>query len=123
MGKYYGIFCSIAVFLFGLLFLLTGVSSCNAENGLIDDAKDFGKETAVVRYYMDDDLVNAKINYIRVKKNEEFYLVEIPYKAGYMFKGLVDSMGNLYVDAGGTSLIMITGDVTEILLYPQFVKL
>ena len=114
----------IAVVSFFLALTIAGISSCvNAKKQIKNDQK-YGQNTLVVRIYMDNDIDNAKISFLRITQENNKVgskLATMPEKNGYVFAGLYDGIdyvaANWYVGSDGSILQPL---YDGIVLYPVF---
>lgn len=109
MKKYYGFGFLIAIVGFFLALAIAGISSCTKANNQIDSDKNYGQNTIIVRYYMDNDIENARISFLRLRKEDNKVgskLETMPTKKGYTFAGLYDGTdyinSNWYVGSDGS---------------------
>ena len=119
MKKYYGFGFLIAIVGFFLALAIAGISSCNKASNQIDSDKNYGQNTIIVRYYMDNDIDNAKISFIRLRKEDNKVgskLGTMPIKNGYTFAGLYDgadyNSSTWYVGSDGSILQPLYDGIT-----------
>ena len=122
---YYIIGAIVAVVLFLIMLTITSISATVAAKKEIKDTKQYGKDTIVIRCYMDDDYDNAVVKYVRISPKNATNLDAkyIPEKEGYDFCGYYDSAdytsGNVVVTANGF-FVKVPSEAT--LLYPLFTE-
>lgn len=121
MKKYYIIGSIIAMTLFIIMFSISAiVTTVNADKA-IKEAKDYQSKIIQVRYYVNDDYLNAEVRTIIITDRKNYKIPYVPVKNGYLFIGWYDSAdisyGTQYTDSKGNGTVTLTSDI---LLYPIF---
>ncbi len=135
LGKFIGLIIAVPLFL--IVMVISGISGCSRQNKQIDASQDYGKATVAIRYYSNvqydengvGDYDNAEVSYTRVykklKKNSEVLEVTIP--AGYSFQGFFSDLSfsedSRYTDYEGVFVRNLTNADDQIVLYPCFIEL
>ena len=120
MKKYYIIGSIIAMILFIIMFSIYAIATTVDADKAIKEAKDYQSKIIQVRFYVNDDYLNAEVRTIIITDRNNY---NIPYepKEGYLFRGWYDSAdisyGTQYTDSKGNGIVALTSDV---LLYPIF---
>lgn len=120
MKKYYIIGSIIAMILFIIMFSIYAIATTVDADKAIKEAKDYQSKIIQVRFYVNDDYLNAEVRTIIITDGNNY---NIPYepKEGYLFRGWYDSAdisyGTQYTDSKGNGIVALTSDV---LLYPIF---
>ena len=124
MKKYYGIGALVAIAGFFLALAIAGIASCTHANNQIESDYNYGQNSIIVRFYMDNDIEHSRINYLRIEEKDNKVgnkLGTMPTKNGYTFAGLYDGVdyinSNLYVGSDGSILQPL---YDGIVLYPIF---
>ena len=130
MRNFFGFVIAIPVFI--IVMLISGISGCASENGEIDSDKKRGKETISVRYYSDFDYLedgtpdydNARIIFARIYKKDDY--LTVPTKQGYTFAGFYAdptfAEGSWVADSQGKIVVTFTDNHDGLILYPKFIK-
>ena len=130
MRNFFGFVIAIPVFI--IVMLISGISGCASENGEIDSDKKRGKETITVRYYSDFDYLengmpdydNARVIFARIYKKGDY--LTVPTKQGYTFAGFYADPNfaeNSWVaDSQGKIVVTLTDNHDGLILYPKFIK-
>lgn len=130
MRNFFGLVIAIPVFI--IVMLISGISGCASENNEINSKKKYGEETITVRYYADfeylengaPDYDNARIVYARIYKKDDY--LTVPSKAGYTFAGFYADPNfaeNSWVaDSEGKIVVTLTNAQDGLILYPRFIK-
>ncbi len=130
MRNFFGVVIAIPVFI--IVMLISGISGCASQNGEIDSDKKRGAETITVRYYSDFDYLengmpdydNARVIFARIYKKND--CLTVPTKQGYTFAGFYADPNfaeNSWVaDSQGNIVITLTDKQDGLILYPKFIK-
>lgn len=130
MKNFFGVVIAIPVFI--IVMLISGISGCADQNGRINDTKKYGEDTITVRYYTDvpysengvPDYDHATLTYVRLEKKGDY--VTAPTKEGYTFAGFYadpNFADNSWVaDGQGNIVITLTDKQDGLILYPKFIK-
>lgn len=130
MRNFFGVVIAIPVFI--IVMLISGISGCASQNGEIDGDKKRGKETITVRYYSDFDYLengipdydNARVIFARIYKKDDY--LSVPTKQGYTFAGFYADPNfaeNSWVaDSQGKIVVTLTDNHDGLILYPKFIK-
>ena len=130
MKNFFGVVIAIPVFI--IVMLISGISGCASQNGEIDSDKKRGKETITVRYYSDFDYLengipdydNARVIFARIYKKDDY--LSVPTKQGYTFAGFYADPNfaeNSWVaDSQGKIVVTLTDNHDGLILYPKFIK-
>lgn len=130
MRNFFGVVVAIPLFI--IVMIISGIAGCAEQNGKINDMKKYGEDTIAVRYYADvpysedgvPDYDNATLTYIRLEKKGDY--VNVPTKEGYTFAGFYAdpnfAENSWVVDSQGNIVITLTDKQDGLILYPKFIK-
>ncbi len=121
MKKYYIIGSIIAIILFIIMFSINAIATTVDADKAIKEAKDYQSKIIQVRYYVNDDYLNAEVRTIIITDGNNYNIPYEPNKEGYLFIGWYDSIdtsyATQYTDSKGNGIVALTSDI---LLYPIF---
>ena len=121
MKKYYIIGSIIAIILFIIMFSISAIATTVDADKAIKEAKDYQSKIILVRYYVNDNYLNAEVRTIIITDGKNYKIPYVPVKNGYLFIGWYDSAdisyGTRYTDSKGNGIVTLTSDI---LLYPIF---
>ena len=130
MKNFFGVVIAIPLFI--IMMIIAGITGCAEQNGQINDLKERGEQTIVVRYYKDvpyledgsPDYDQASISYARIYKKDDFLMV--PTKEGYIFAGFYAdpnfSENSWVADGEGRIVVTLSDRHDGLMLYPKFIK-
>ena len=130
MRNFFGFVIAVPIFI--IIMIISGISGCVAENREIKSDKRRGSETISVRYYRDFDYLengmpdydNAKVIYTRINKKGD--CLSVPYKEGYVFAGFYAdpnfAEASWVADSEGNIVVTLTDKQDGLMLYPKFIK-
>ncbi len=130
MRNFFGLVIAIPVFI--IVMIISGISGCASENGEINDDKKYGAETITVRYYSDfeylengvPDYDNARVIFARIRKKNDY--LTVPTKQGYTFAGFYAdpnfSENSWVADSQGKIVVTLTNNHDGMILYPKFIR-
>lgn len=131
MRNFFGFIIAVPIFI--IIMIISGISGCVAENREIKSDKKRGKETISVRYYADFDFLedgtpdydNAKVIYTRINKKDD--CLSVPQKDGYVFAGFYADPNfveaSWVADSEGEIVVTLTDKQDGLILYPKFIKI
>ena len=130
MRNFFGVVIAVPVFI--IVMLISGISGCADQNGRINDMKKLAEDTIIVRYYTDvpdledgaPDYDHATLTYGRLNKKGDY--VTVPTKVGYTFAGFYANPyfteDSWVADNQGNIVITLTDKQDGLILYPKFIK-